>query len=280
METKELDVDRMRHFFEKILAFKVPKANEVNKGDANEVKYGEENSDDYDKKIKSMCTNLPFLCTLCKDEKIDDDEKAYKKVEKQNNGEINLKEKFNTSDKRNYIDITINEKNMHEDKTHINQSVNSIVDIIQIEGKIDLNLTNMIKHSVESLANKCLDVKPIWGNCLRSCDQCESKAKWKLNLIAHCRLIHGQVDNPCDGCEHKATWKSPLKYYTESVHGILSYSCYQCEHKAKWQEDLKTTQSQFLGQRDREIGKKERKNYKQTISILISLYCNLELVIC
>lgn len=65
-----------------------------------------------------------------------------------------------------------------------------------------------------------------------SCDQCESQIKWKLNLTAHFKTIHGYVDNSCEDCDHKAIWKLPLKHYIESVHGNLSCPSYQYEQRS------------------------------------------------
>lgn len=100
---------------------------------------------------------LAIFCTLCEDAKIDK-EKVYKTIEKQTLGETN---NINKSDKTNYFDLTINIKNMHEDKININKGVNLKIEIIETEDKINLNLTSIIKHSVKNLENKCLYIKNI-----------------------------------------------------------------------------------------------------------------------
>ena len=149
----EINTNKMREFFDKILALKTP--------DFNEGGRVESENNSTHKNIDAKCTNLPFLCTLCEEKTTNYGEIAKSNFEKSNvheymnriekgdNEEINSQKLFNGDIK---IEITNNDKSIKKDKNDLNHEINCIVDKngnekerkMFLNSSKDSNLTNDI----------------------------------------------------------------------------------------------------------------------------------------
>ena len=57
----------------------------------------------------------------------------------------------------------------------------------------------------------------IISNSMHSCDQCDYKSKWKIDVKRHIESVHGDVLHSCDQCDFKTKYN--LKRHIDSVHG-------------------------------------------------------------
>ena len=54
----------------------------------------------------------------------------------------------------------------------------------------------------------------------------------------HIESKHEKVQHSCDQCNYKSSYKVELKIHIDSKHEGVCYSCYQCSHTSSRKNDL------------------------------------------
>jgi len=72
-----------------------------------------------------------------------------------------------------------------------------------------------------------------------SCQQCEYKTVYSMNLRRHIQAKHTNFKIPCSACSYSATTKANLKEHMQAKHLNVHYDCPFCEHQATKPFNLK-----------------------------------------
>lgn len=72
-----------------------------------------------------------------------------------------------------------------------------------------------------------------------SCEMCDFKTTWKMNLKRHKSSVHLSNLHVCDMCDYKTTRKSTLNTHKKTAHEGRFYQCDICLFTTGWKQTLK-----------------------------------------